>query len=106
MHYKRFTSQEMLDDIVMNANSAGYVKYIDGGYEIDINKPVMGAVYNINWLNQRMAEASVNGTYNILVKLEVEKTTTNKLTGEQTIDRLNSGKTTLRIKNRNLFNID
>ena len=53
-----------------------------------------------------MAEASVNGTYNILVKLEVEKTTTNKLTGEQTIDRLNSGKTTLRIKNRNLFNID
>lgn len=106
LHYKRFTSQEMLDDIVMNANSAGYVKYIDGGYEIDINKPVMGAVYNINWLNQRMAEASVNGTYNILVKLEVEKTTTNKLTGEQTIDRLNSGKTTLRIKNRNLFNID
>ena len=96
----------MLDTIVVNADSAGYVKYIDGGYEIDINKPVMGAVYNVSWLNQRMAEASVDGTYRIKVRLDVEKTVTNKLTGEQTIDHLNYAQATLKIKNRNLFNLD
>lgn len=106
LYYKKFNSRELLNCLAINHDSAGYVRYIEGGYEIDSNKPIMGAVYNLAWVNERMMNASVEGTYRILVQLDVEKTTTNFLSGVQTVDHLNSTLGELRIKNRNLFDLD
>lgn len=106
IYYRKFTSNELLNIVTLNSNSAGYIRYIEGGYEIDANKPVMGAIYNIKWINDRMAKASTDGTYHILVSIEVEKTTTNWFTGEKRVDVLNTDEGTLRIKNRHLFDLD
>lgn len=106
IYYKKFTSNEMLNIFAFNSNSAGYMRYFEGGYEIDSNKPVMGALYNVNWLSKRMANASIEGTYRILIEIDVQKTTYNWINNTTQIDHLNSGYGTIKIKNRHLFNLD
>ena len=106
IYYKKFTSNEMLNIFAFNSNSAGYMRYFEGGYEIDANKPVTGAVYNVNWLSKRMAAASIEGTYRILIEIDVQKTTHNWINNTTQVDHLNSGFGTIRIKNRHLFNLD
>lgn len=105
-YYKKFTSNEMLNTFVFNSDSAGYIRYFEGGYEIDANKPVTGAVYNIDWLSRRMATSSVEGTYRILIEIDVEKTTYNWITGTSSTDHLNRNVGTIKIKNRQLFDLD
>lgn len=88
--------------IVLNEMSDGYIDY----GESEANKSVSGAIYNAEWLNDRL-RTKINGTYKIYIVLQVQESYPAKYSGT-IITSMQPMKYvgTLTIKNRQLVNLD
>lgn len=99
----KLSGGEWLQDIiVLNELSTGYINY----NEAKENKTISGAIYNTEWLNEKLA-AQANGEYHIFIYADITISYVTKGSNEYVeIYDTERARGVLTIKNRQLVNLD
>ena len=91
------------DIIVLNESSAGYVSYGEAG----CNEVVTGAIYNTDWLTDKLAAQTVDNEYNIYIAVDTVVTYETKISETPiSVELVGRAYGKLTIKNRQLVNLD